>query len=62
MFGASSTLLNADHHDVYYKGMPFWEGRASEFLSIFIIVWFLGLLNFAVQFPNAGSAEAWGCF
>ncbi|XP_062158336.1 probable acyl-activating enzyme 17, peroxisomal [Alnus glutinosa] len=27
MFGASSTLLNADHHDVYFKGMPFWEGR-----------------------------------
>ncbi|KAE8125012.1 hypothetical protein FH972_019850 [Carpinus fangiana] len=27
MFGASSTLLNADHFDVYFKGMPFWEGR-----------------------------------
>jgi hypothetical protein len=61
MFGASSTLLNADHFDVYFKGMPFWEGRVSEFLSI-IIVWFLGLLNFAIQFPNTGSAEAWGCF
>ncbi|GLT55377.1 hypothetical protein SLA2020_285060 [Shorea laevis] len=27
MFGASDTLLNADHHDVYFKGMPFWKGR-----------------------------------
>ncbi|XP_059455545.1 hexanoyl-CoA synthase-like isoform X2 [Corylus avellana] len=27
MFGASNTLLNADHHDVYFKGMPFWKGR-----------------------------------
>ena len=22
MFGASNKLLNADHHDVYFKGMP----------------------------------------
>ncbi|KAB1218865.1 putative acyl-activating enzyme 17, peroxisomal [Morella rubra] len=27
MFGASNTLLNADHHDVYFKGMAFWKGR-----------------------------------
>ncbi|GMY15417.1 probable acyl-activating enzyme 17, peroxisomal [Fagus crenata] len=27
MFGASNTLLNANHHDVYFKGMPFWKGR-----------------------------------
>ncbi|KAG0592479.1 hypothetical protein KC19_1G255400 [Ceratodon purpureus] len=26
-FGASSTLLNADHHKVYYQGMPFFDGK-----------------------------------
>lgn len=26
MFGASSTLLNADHYNVYFKGMPVWNG------------------------------------
>lgn len=26
-FGASSTLLNADHHKVYYEGMPFFNGK-----------------------------------
>ncbi|KAL0431003.1 UNVERIFIED_CONTAM: putative acyl-activating enzyme 17, peroxisomal [Sesamum radiatum] len=27
MFGASSTLLNADHYDIYFKGMPVWNGK-----------------------------------
>ncbi|KAL6177932.1 hypothetical protein ACLB2K_049453 [Fragaria x ananassa] len=27
MFGASSTLLNTDHYEVYYKGMPSWNGK-----------------------------------
>ncbi|XP_071903497.1 probable acyl-activating enzyme 17, peroxisomal isoform X2 [Coffea arabica] len=27
MFGASSTLLNADHNEVYFKGMPVWNGK-----------------------------------
>lgn len=27
MFGASKTLLNADHYDVYFKGMPSWNGK-----------------------------------
>ncbi|KAJ0786070.1 putative acetate--CoA ligase [Helianthus annuus] len=27
MFGASSTLLNANHYDVYFKGMPSWKGK-----------------------------------
>ncbi|BBN13889.1 protein MpACOS20 [Marchantia polymorpha subsp. ruderalis] len=26
-FGASSTLLNADHDKVYYKGMPLYKGK-----------------------------------
>ncbi|XP_022973202.1 probable acyl-activating enzyme 17, peroxisomal [Cucurbita maxima] len=26
LFGASCTLLNADHYDVYFKGMPRWNG------------------------------------
>ncbi|XP_022135246.1 probable acyl-activating enzyme 17, peroxisomal [Momordica charantia] len=26
LFGASSTLLNADHYDIYFKGMPHWNG------------------------------------
>lgn len=29
MFGASTTLLNADHYDVYFKGMPTLNGRVS---------------------------------
>lgn len=29
MFGASSTLLNANHYDVYFKGMPSWNGKVS---------------------------------
>ncbi|KAM7475410.1 hypothetical protein LguiB_022653 [Lonicera macranthoides] len=28
MFGASSTLLNADHYDVYFKQMTVWNGKA----------------------------------
>ncbi|EXC25137.1 putative acyl-activating enzyme 17 [Morus notabilis] len=27
MFGSSMTLLNADHYDVYFKGMPLWNGK-----------------------------------
>ncbi|EPS62428.1 hypothetical protein M569_12363, partial [Genlisea aurea] len=27
MFGASSTLLNANHYDVYFKQMPVWNGK-----------------------------------
>jgi acyl-coenzyme A synthetase/AMP-(fatty) acid ligase len=27
MLGASSTLLNADHDSVYFKGMPFFRGQ-----------------------------------
>ncbi|OMO60929.1 AMP-dependent synthetase/ligase [Corchorus capsularis] len=26
MFGSSSTLLNTSHYDVYFKGMPSWNG------------------------------------
>lgn len=29
MFGSSTTLLNADHYDVYFKGMPTWNGKVS---------------------------------
>ncbi|GAV63693.1 AMP-binding domain-containing protein/DUF3353 domain-containing protein/DUF4009 domain-containing protein [Cephalotus follicularis] len=27
LFGASSTLLNADHYGVYFRGMPIWNGK-----------------------------------
>ncbi|XP_077223147.1 acyl-activating enzyme 17 [Tasmannia lanceolata] len=27
MFGASTTLLNANHYDVYFRGMPVWNGK-----------------------------------
>ncbi|XP_022885617.1 probable acyl-activating enzyme 17, peroxisomal [Olea europaea var. sylvestris] len=27
IFGASSTLLNADHYDIYFKKMPVWNGK-----------------------------------
>nr|XP_043635574.1 probable acyl-activating enzyme 17, peroxisomal [Erigeron canadensis] len=27
MFGASNTLLNANHYGVYFKGMPSWKGK-----------------------------------
>ncbi|XP_068637719.1 probable acyl-activating enzyme 17, peroxisomal [Aristolochia californica] len=27
IFGASTTLLNADHYDVYFRGMPVWNGK-----------------------------------
>ncbi|CAH9108527.1 unnamed protein product [Cuscuta europaea] len=27
MFGASNSLLNADHYEVYFKGMPAWNGQ-----------------------------------
>ncbi|KAK9073268.1 hypothetical protein SSX86_007592 [Deinandra increscens subsp. villosa] len=27
MFGASNTLLNANHYDVYFKGMPSWNEK-----------------------------------
>lgn len=27
MFGGSHTLLNADHYNVYFEGMPIWDGK-----------------------------------
>lgn len=27
LFGSSTTLLNADHHEVYFKGMPEKDGK-----------------------------------
>ncbi|KAL8474799.1 hypothetical protein ACS0TY_031292 [Phlomoides rotata] len=27
MFGASTTLLNAEHYDIYFKDMPVWNGK-----------------------------------
>lgn len=27
MFGSSHTLLNADHYEVYFRGMPKWNGK-----------------------------------
>ncbi|KAL5987576.1 putative acyl-activating enzyme 17, peroxisomal [Asimina triloba] len=27
MFGASTTLLNANHYNVYFRGMPVWNGK-----------------------------------
>ncbi|CAA6670649.1 unnamed protein product [Spirodela intermedia] len=27
MLGASTTLLNADHYNVYFRGMPVWNGK-----------------------------------
>ncbi|KAF3437940.1 hypothetical protein FNV43_RR20696 [Rhamnella rubrinervis] len=27
MLGASTTVLNANHYDIYFKGMPFWSGK-----------------------------------
>ncbi|PWA68304.1 leucine--tRNA ligase, chloroplastic/mitochondrial [Artemisia annua] len=30
MFGASSTLLNANHYDVYFKGMPSLNGKGES--------------------------------
>ncbi|KAH6763477.1 acyl-activating enzyme 17 [Perilla frutescens var. hirtella] len=27
MFGASTTLLNADHYNIYFKDMPIWNGK-----------------------------------
>ena len=27
LFGSSTTLLNADHQEVYFNGMPEWNGR-----------------------------------
>lgn len=27
LFGASTTLLNADHYEVYFKGMPVWNDK-----------------------------------
>lgn len=31
MFGASITLLNADHYDVYFKGMPVYNGKVGYY-------------------------------
>jgi len=35
MLGASNTLLNADHYDVYFKGMPLLNGK----VGIAFIMW-----------------------
>ncbi|KAI3911137.1 hypothetical protein MKW92_005733 [Papaver armeniacum] len=35
MLGASNTLLNAQHYDVYFKGMPIVNGKVSTFLISF---------------------------
>ena len=40
MFGSSKTLLNADHYDVYFKGMPSLYGKVMiYFLSPSIFAW-----------------------
>jgi len=41
IFGASTILLNADHYDVYFRGMPIWNGKVrvpviSDFYLDFI--------------------------
>jgi hypothetical protein len=38
--GASTTLLNADHHEVYFSGMPEWNGkvRVSSLVSLIIVL------------------------
>jgi len=32
--GASNTLLNADHEEVYFKGMPLYKGKVSSFQNV----------------------------
>lgn len=51
MFGSSATLLNADHYDVYFKGMPIWNGKVSKFPLLLYMGW-LQTLTIAVDFPQ----------
>ena len=35
VFGASSTLLNGNHYNVYFKGMPTFQGQVIQLLPHF---------------------------
>ena len=62
MFGASNKPLNADHHDVYFKGMPLWKGRVSEMrILLHLHDSLVSRLLEAVEFSYAGITKAWGC-
>lgn len=46
MFGSSSTLLNASHYDVYFKGMPSWNGLVRNlWLSASFFIFILGAVS-----------------
>lgn len=38
--GASDRLLNADHEEVYYKGMPMYKGKVSSSIMLRMIFTF----------------------
>lgn len=38
LLGSSTRLLNADHHKVYFKGMPRWhDGRVRIGFSVLLL-------------------------
>lgn len=44
------TLLNADHYDVYFKGMPSWNGTVIRFpLTLILSVSFELFMSFLMQ-------------
>lgn len=58
MFGASTTLLNANHYDVYFAGMPVWNGKVIVNLSLCCRP--KEFVCFQSKISNAGSPKAWG--
>ena len=61
MFGASSTLLNANHYDIYFKGMPIWNGKVSDFLLHRRTNIPSSSIKISLIFQNEGVKEAWRC-
>lgn len=37
--GASDGLLNADHEEVYFKGMPIYKGKVCTSVNMLRVIW-----------------------
>lgn len=60
MFGASTTLLNANHYDVYFKDMPIWNGKVVGSFSI-LIDYFMHYVSKDIKLLviNVATEKAW---
>lgn len=63
LFGASSALLNADHYDVYFKGMPRWNGMVLNFSDMPSYLRYVSSTFNVTTYviPLTGVKKTWRC-